>query len=492
MEPGHAAEVHSVNMNFLLDKDQVLESAVAWDSVIARTLNADSDAELTGSYSVDVKFQAQDNRSLLKELTAVGRSVVTLSAPKSKANDKRAANKRLTADSVKLFWRGSGRDLEKAQADGNAELFVDPVDRSAASDKKTVTAPHFNCEFYEKDNLAKICNATDGSKAVIDPVQPNPQRGTRTLTSQTMTALFIPATQDIERFDAQVDAKFNENDRNGIASTVSYTAADQTVRLRGGEPTIWDSRGRTKGVELDSDLANHISYSRGRTSSTYYSQEQTNGAIPFTKVKSPVYIVSDRAEFRHETGVATYTGGAKAWQDDNFVRGDKLNLYLNDKTMDATGHVQTGLYNAKRNVGGNSETVPVFASADSLSYSDPNRILHYEGNVDIKQGNDRITSGVADVYLSKETNEMDKTIAQRNVVLTQPGRKGIGDWVQYTALDEVAVLKGNPARVEDSEKGNTEGGRLTLSIRDSKVTADDTRGPLSPGRIRTTHKIKKP
>ncbi len=492
MEPGHAAEVHSVNMNFLLDKDQVLESAVAWDGVKARTLNADSDAELTGAYSVDVKFQAQDNRSLLKELTAVGRSVVTLSAPKSKANDKRAANKRLTADSVKLFWRGSGQDLEKAQADGNAELFVDPVDRSATSDKKTVTAPHFNCEFYEKDNLAKICNATDGSKAVIDPVQPNPQRGTRTLTSQTMTAVFIPATQDIERFDAQGDAKFNENDRNGIASTVSYTAADQTVRLRGGEPTIWDSRGRTKGVELDSDLANHISYSRGRTSSTYYSQEQTNGAIPFSKVKSPVYIVSDRAEFHHETGVATYTGGAKAWQDDNFVRGDKLNLYLNDKTMDATGHVQTGLYNAKRNVGGNSETVPVFASADSLSYSDPNRILHYEGNVDIKQGNDRITSGVADVYLSKETNEMDKTIAQRNVVLTQPGRKGIGDWVQYTALDEVAVLKGNPARVEDSEKGNTEGARLTLSIRDSKVTADDTRGPLSPGRIRTTHKIKKP
>jgi len=84
------------------------------------------------------------------------------------------------------------------------------------------------------------------------------------------------------------------------------------------------------------------------------------------------------------------------------------------------------------------------------------------------------------------------TIAQRNVVLTQPNRKGVGDWVQYTTADEVAILKGNPARVEDSEKGTTEGGRLTLSMRDSTVTADDTRGPLSPGRIRTTHKIKKP
>src|SRR4029079_3326495 len=115
----------------------------------------------------------------------------------------------------------------------------------------------------------KVCNAATGSKAVIEPVQPKPQRGTRTLTSQTMTATFLASTQDIERFDAQGDAKFNENDRNGIASTITYTSSDQTVRLRGVYPTVWDSPGRTKGIELDSDLANHISYSRGKTATTY-------------------------------------------------------------------------------------------------------------------------------------------------------------------------------------------------------------------------------
>ena len=492
MEPGHAAEVHAVNMDFMFDKDQVLSSAIASQDVKARTLDADSEVQLTGANTVNVSFEPQDNRSLLKQLDTQGRSVITMSAPKSKANDKHAANKRLTADQVKLFWRSTGRDLEKAEANGNAELFIDPLDTSSASDKKTVTAQSFNCEFYESGNLARICNATSGSKAVIEPVQPNTNRGVRTLTSQTMTATFVPATQDIDRFEAKGDAKFNESDRNGIAETISYLAAEQMVRLRGGDPTVWDSRGRTKGAELDSDLANHMSYSRAKTTTTYYSQEQTNGATPFSKVKSPVYIVSDRAEFNHDTGVASYAGNARAWQDDNFVRADKLNLYVKDKTMAADGHVQTGLYNSKRKVDGNSVVVPVFAASDSLTYSDPNRTIHYEGNVDIKQGTDRMTSGVADVYLSKETNEMDKTVAQRNVVLTQPGRKGVGDWVQYTSADDVAVLKGNPARVEDNEKGNTEGGRLTLSMRDSKVTADDTRGPLSPGRIRTTHKIKKP
>jgi lipopolysaccharide export system protein LptA len=86
---------------------------------------------------------------------------------------------------------------------------------------------------------------------------------------------------------------------------------------------------------------------------------------------------------------------------------------------------------------------------------------------------------------------VEKTIAQRNVVLTQPNRKGTGDWIQYTSADEVAVLKGNPARVEDTEKGSTEGGRLTVYMRDGRVIADDVRGPQSPGRVRSIHKVKK-
>ena len=288
--------------------------------------------------------------------------------------------------------------------------------------------------------------------------------------------------------DAQEDAKFNENDRNGVATNISYVAAEDMVRLRGGEPTVWDSRARTKGVELDSNLRDEVSYSRGKTATTYYSQEQTNGATPFTKVKSPVYVVSDRGEFHHQSGVAIYTGNARAWQDDNFVRGDKLTMYMNEKKMDANGRVQSAVYNAKRkDTGANT---PVFATADSMFYSDPNRLLHYETNVDIRQAPDRITSNVADVYLAKETNEMEKTIAQGNVVMTQPARKGIGDWMQYTTTDEVAILKGSPARVDDTEKGNTEGARLTVYLRDGRVVADDPRGPQT-GRVRSTHKVKR-
>jgi len=491
MDPGHAAEVHSVDMDFFFDADQRLQTAVATRDIRAQSLDSDSEMQLSGANNIEVSFQAEGERSVLKEMHAGGRSVVTLSAPKSRANDPRAANKRLTADDIKLKWHITGRDLERAQAAGNAELFIDPVQKTAKADRQTLTAPQLDCDFYESGNLARNASATGGAKAVLDPVMPVENRSVRTITAQTITAVFGRETQNAEKLDAQGDMKFNEKDRNAKAGGATYTDADKTLRLRGGEPTVWDSRARTNATEIDSDTGNHISYCRGKVQTTYYSQEQTNGSLPFGKVKSPVYIVADRAQFNHESGVGIYTGNARAWQDDNFVRSDVLTLSRDEKRMESRGHVQSALYQARKKVNGVNSVVPVFATAESMKYSDPERLLHYETNVDIKQGTDRLTSGVADIYLLKDSNEVERTISQRAVVLTQPGKRGTGDWLQYTAADEVAVLKGNPAHVEDAERGTTDGNRLTLYNRENRVVVDDTRGDQAPARVRSTHRVNK-
>ena len=491
MSEGHAAEAHAVDMDFYFDPDQRLQRAYGSRDIRAQTLNADSDVQLTGANVVDINFQIQADRSVIKEMRTEGRSVATMSAPKSRANDPRAASKRLTADAIKLIWRSNGKDLEHAEAVGNAELYVEPVQKTAKNDRKTVTASRLDCDFYEAGNIARYCSGAGGSKVVLEPFQPTEKRGTRTITSDKMLAFFVRDTQDVEKVEANGDAKFNELDRNGIANNVVYTAADETVRLRGGDPTVWDSRARTKAVEIDSNNATHVSVFRGKVQTTYYSQEQTNGASPFRKVKSPVYLSGDRAEIEHDSGRGTYTGSARAWQDDNYVRGDSITLYRDQKRMEARGHVQSALYQAKQKTGNSTALVPVFATADSMTYSDTDRLLHYEANVDIRQGTDRMTGGVADVYMQKDANEVERTIAQHDVVLTQPGKRGTGDWCQYTTADEVAVLKGNPAHVEDAEQGTTEGNRLTMYRRENRVVVDDARGLQSPGRVRSTHPIKK-
>lgn len=491
MTEGRAAEVHATNMGFNFDANQQLQHANAANDVKARSLDADSEMQLSGATAMDVIFVPQQDKSVLKEMKTTGRTVVTLAAPASHRSDPRAANKRLTADTVKLNWREKGRDLEKADATGNAELVIEPVNITPTADKQTLTAPTFVCDFYEVGNLAKTFTATGNAKVVLEPMQPAQNRFVRTIYAQKMTANFVRENQGLNSYDANGDAKFVEEDRNGTAANATYTASDEIVRLRGGEPTVWDSRARTRANEMDSDTKQKISYGRGRVATTYYNQEQTGGATPFTKVKSPVYVTADRVEFSHTDKVAVYTGNARSWQDDNFVKGEKLTLRgaeSGNGSMVAETRVQSALYQVKKRGG----VVPAFGNGDRMTYSEKDHLLHYEGNVDIRQGTDRMTGNSADVYMSAQTNDVEKTVAQNNVVLTQPGRKGTGDWAQYTVADETFVLKGRPAHVEDAEQGTTDGSVLTVYTRENRVVADNTSGAGTPGRGRSTHKVTKP
>ncbi|MBA3323327.1 MAG: LPS export ABC transporter periplasmic protein LptC [Pyrinomonadaceae bacterium] len=493
MGEGRAAEVRARDMDFFFDQEQRLTKAEASHEANARTLDADAEVQLSAPGNVQLLFDVQANQSLLRQMHAGQRAVITLAAPRSKATDPQAANKRLTADDVNLHWRAGGRDLERAEAVGNAELIVEPVQPSPQNDRRTLNAPRFDCDFYEAGNLARTFVAIGGAKAVMTPMQENAGRNSRTLTAQKITAAFARATQDVERLDAEGDAQFNEADRNGQSAAISYTTVDETVRLRGGEPVVWDARARIKAAEIDSDTRRKISRARGRVTTTYYSQKQTGGATPFAKVKSPVFVVAQQAEFQHETGVGIYTGDARTWQDDNFVRADKLTMRRETQRLEGEGDVQSALYHARRKDASGARTVvPVFATSRRMFYSNTDRLLHYEGDVDIKQGTERLTGEVADVHLLKEQNEVERTVAQRNVVLTQPGRRGTGEWAQYTTADETVMLTGTPARVEDVEQGATEGRRLTMYLREQRVVADSPGGPQSTGRVRSVHRVKKP
>jgi len=123
-----------------------------------------------------------------------------------------------------------------------------------------------------------------------------------------------------------------------------------------------------------------------------------------------------------------------------------------------------------------------------MFYSDENRLVHYEGGVKARQGDDHIEGSVVDVYLMQDTNEVDHINAEGSVVLTQPGRRGVGDKLVYTASDGRAVLTGKTARVDDVEKGSTMGSQLTFYSRDDRVFVENQQGT---GRVRSSHRLIK-
>ena len=480
-------EVSAPELNAAFNENQQLQNAntLGASSVNMIPVNPQEYSKLSLSAPNAIRLNFQAN-GLLQQMQTEGRTTVYMNAPD---NSPDAANKRLTADAIKTILQADGKNLSRAEAVGNAELFVEPLRASLQNYKTTINAPRFDCDFFATGNNAKNCSATGKAKAVRVPTVQAENHGTQTLQADRLNAVFNQQTRDIQQLDAVENAKFNELDRNGIANQITYTANDEYVRLRGGEPTVWDSQARVKAGEIDWDTRNEKSGLRGGVSTTYYSQKQTGGATPFTQTNAPVYVTSNQAEFEHAAQTALYIGNARAWQDNNYVRAERLFIQEKQGQLFADGNVQSLLYNAKRKENGKESTVPVYASANKMTYGRDSNLLRYEGNVDIRQGTDRIVAGIANVLLDKN-NEVAQTVAEQNVVVTQPNRRAAGDWAQYTAETEVVILRGNPAQVEDAEQGSSQGTQLTVYLSQNRIIGDGKTAENKNGRVRSVYKVK--
>ncbi|HTH51798.1 MAG TPA: LptA/OstA family protein, partial [Pyrinomonadaceae bacterium] len=423
----------------------------------------------------------------IEALRTDGRTTINLNVPNT---DAKAANKRLTADTVKTVFQQNGKDIARADAAGNAELYVEPLAAAKENYRTTINAPHFDCEFFPTGNNVRDCHAGTKAKVARERTVAEDGRGTQHLTADELNTNFGETTNGIDRIDAVGNAKFNEIDKNAVAKQISFTDADQMVRLRGGEPTAWDSRARGKAREIDMDMRANKAYMRGGVATTWYSKKAMSDAGPFSSSDKPVFVTSETAEIDNNAQTALYTGGSpRAWQENNYARGDRIAIDQKAGTFRVDGNVQSAVYNAKTRNNGRVSDEPVFATAGSMLYTRDSRVVQYRNSVDVRQGGDRITSEAVDAFLD-ENNELTKTVAEKNVVVTQSGRRAVGSWVQYTPADDVAILRGDPATVTDAENGTSTGAQMTFSMRDNKIVSEGRAKPNTNGRTRSVYKVK--
>lgn len=490
-ENNKTSEVQARDMDFFFDEAQRLKQVVAMGTARARSLEKDAPREITAE-RIEAFYLPKAQGSEITSAVTQGRTVLRITPGESDTATGKAEERVIEADGTQVAFQPGGKYMARAEANGNAVLTIKPLTSTPKAELKRLRAPRFTAEFFEVKNALKTFVAEGGAIAEFEPLQEpsgnNKQRLKRTLSGHKVTANFDQALQEVTDLNVEGDAKFVEGERHATAGRATYTASTQIVALR-LKPQVWDNVARTNAEEIDASIESGESVARGRVRTTYYSRETTNGAAPFKKSKSPVFITADRATVRHREAAARYEGNARAWQDDNFVRGDTLELDNNERTMIATGNVQSALYNLEREVEkGSKEVVPVFVTAEQMNYFDQSHLVRYTGRVKLKQGTDQIDAASAEATMDDDY-KMKTFVAQQNVVLTQPMKRGTGDKLDYTASTDTAILTGNLAYFEDRERDvTTKGASLTLHLRDARIAASDEGGTK---RVRTTHRIKR-
>jgi lipopolysaccharide export system protein LptA len=68
--------------------------------------------------------------------------------------------------------------------------------------------------------------------------------------------------------------------------------------------------------------------------------------------------------------------------------------------------------------------------------------------------------------------QVERIIAEDQVVIIQPTRRGTGERLVYTSADDKYVLTGGPPSIFDAERGKTTGDSLTFYKHDDRVLVD--------------------
>ena len=487
LKQAEKAEIKSPDMDFFFSESHQLARAIALRGASTRSLGAEPVREASAD-TIEATFAEGSQESVVEAINAQGNALLKIHAPPPVDDADNPATRELSADTVTMQFYSDGKNIKHAEAAGKAVMTVTPLRVARRADKKTIRAPRMDALFYEEGNRLKSFTATDGVRVEIEATMPA-DHPLRVTTSKSARADFLADSQDIDRVSQEGDFKYNEGDQNAVAESAVYDGRKEILSFRGKRPMVWDAKSRTQADEIDHDRQRDETHAKGDVRTTYYSRETTNESTPFNNTKSPIFITAERADAQNKAGIAVYTIGARGWQDDSFIKADRIELYKDDKRMVAIGNVESALYQARQETTpGKREVVPGFATADRMTYSDAERKIRYEGSVKSRQGSDRLEASAVDVYLMQETNEVDRLNADGNVVLIQPGRRGVGDKFAYTSEDGRAVLTGKSARVDDVEKGATMGSQLTFYSRDDRISVENQQGT---GRVRSTHRLTK-
>ena len=411
----------------------------------------------------------------------------------------------LTAPTID-FILAHGHVLERSETSGTAQIKITPsqppgVTTTSSPSQTIVTAGKFDAIFASesagatgRNYLSTITGAPDARIVSSTPGQP-----ARVSTSDSLEAKFLPQAGIVSITQsgnfAYSDGQPPDKRMQAWAATAHYTSADQMLILTGA-PRVTSGSMATTATTIRINRATGEATADGDVKSTYSQmKEQPDGALLASS--SPIHVTSRTLKVQSASGEALYTGNARLWQDANVIQAPSIQFDRDRRFVSAQGtsstpvlttliHVPTkGSSGAK--AGQNEAGNPIAITGNRLTYTDSERRAHYEGGVVAKGSDFTASAKTVDAFLAPHSQtaknqtfgnpgQLERMVAEGNVVIQQPNRRAEGQKLVYTTADDKFVLTGGPPSIFDAEQGKITGVSLTFFRRDDRVLVEGKSG----------------
>lgn len=176
--------------------------------------------------------------------------------------------------------------------------------------------------------------------------------------------------------------------------------------------------------------------------------------------QQPVYVNADSLLMRQASKLAVFTGNVKAWQVNNTLFAQELQVQGNGQVITARGAVRTVLYNA----GAEARKTPVLSKSDQLVARRNERKLELMGNVQIEDEARTMTAEHA-AFFFDANRKIDHIDADTRVVVVEKptSRRMSGDKATYFVNKKLVTVNGAPA-IATGPQGSFSGEQIILDL----------------------------
>jgi lipopolysaccharide transport protein LptA len=170
---------------------------------------------------------------------------------------------------------------------------------------------------------------------------------------------------------------------------------------------------------------------------------------------------------RQSNKQAVFSGNVKAWQVNNTLLAQELQVQGNGEVITARTNVTTTLYNA----GTENRKIPVRSKSDQLVARRNDHRIELSGNVEIND-DQRTMNGEQATFFFDNNRKIEHVEAMNKVVVVEKtaNRKMTGDKMTYYLAKRMVYVDGNPATGVDP-RGSISANQIVYDIARGLMTA---------------------
>jgi lipopolysaccharide transport protein LptA len=300
----------------------------------------------------------------------------------------------------------------------------------------------------------------------------------RQINAERVTVWFDPGTRRAR--NAYLEGAFRYADAKNTASAfrANYDIVGDRIVLTtdpGWQATVVSDGQTLKAQQIEFAPRAQTAKATGSVIAELVSKG--GGATPnatslFPGGNKPVYVNADELVMRQANKIAVFTGHVRAWQDNNTLLANELQMQGNGESVTARGGVRTLLYNT----GTEGRKTPVQTTSDQLVARKLERRMDLVGNVNIVDESRNLTSEKASFFFDAN-NKVQRIESEEKVNVSESvtRRKGAGDKAVYQVDKKMIYVYGKPATISDPS-GSVSGQQISFDLTRNRVQVMSTEG----------------